>query len=226
MTDSEQVPGFFSFSFPTIRRVFIDPPVPRLPNWRPNDWTVKLLFQINEDRLQQKHAAHTWLLKYRAHFGDVIRRGRLIYIREYLNHCPTEMIPICVLLIGKSTDRFRQYNLKAFAHHPSARVRRHLAKALRRLESWATLREMAVRYPDDEKIQWFAMAPTLRRSFQERLHNYQQHVDESLVSEVHTPSQMDFWSADRGWQRSPPKSIELIRRILRHIHRLVHWHAN
>jgi len=226
MTDSERAPGFFSCSFPTFRRVFIDPPAPQLPNWRSRDWTVKLLDHINESRLQQKHVEHTWLLKYRPYFHDVIHRGRPFYIRDYLNYCPAEMIPICVWLIGKSTDRFRQYDLKAFAHYPSPQVRRHVAKALRRLEAWAVLRQMAASYPDDQKIQWFALAPTVRRSFHERLQNFQRHVDGSQVPEVHIPSQMEFWAADLRWKRSPPKSIEYIRRLLRHIQQLVHWNAS
>jgi hypothetical protein len=224
MTDRKQAPGFLSFSFPTLRRLFADPAEP--PAWQPVDWTVNLLDHINESRPQSTVAEHTWLLKYRPYFRDVIRRGRLFYIRDYLNYCPDEMIPICVWLIGKSTDRFRQYDLKAFAHHPSGQVRRHLAKALRRLEAWAVLRQMAANYPDDVRLQWFALAPTVRRSFHERLQNFQQHIDDSHVGEVHTPSQMPFWAANRPWQRSPPKSVELIRRILRHIQQLVHRNAS
>ena len=57
----------------------------------------------------------------------------------------------------------------AIAYDPSPQIRKHVAKALRRLEAWSLLDEMAAAYPDDDKIQWFANAPTTHRPFAERL---------------------------------------------------------
>jgi hypothetical protein len=136
------------------------------------------------------------------------------------------MIPVCVWIISRLNVVPNLVELMSLRRSLSPQRRRHLAKALRRLHAWAALRQLAAENPNDDRIQRIATAPPSPRTFAERLKNFTSAVDKSHAVEVHTPSQMDFWSADHRWQRSPPKSIEFIRRILRHIHQLVHWHAN
>ena len=83
-------------------------------------------------------------------------------VRCYLLTCPRTMIAICVWLVGEFSDRKHLYELKTFRHDPSPQIRRHVAKALRRLEAWSYLRDMAAADRDDARIQWFATAPTPR----------------------------------------------------------------
>lgn len=171
-----------------------------------------------------------WLLPYRAELRQIhiasnplCHSGQADAIRYYMAYCPPEMIPICVWLIGKSADRFRLYGISEFCRDPSPQVRKHVAKALRRLEAWSLLEEMATLYPEDAKVQWFATARVTHRPFTERLSNYVQSVDDSHADEVATPSRMSFWALNTTWDYTPPKSVQLIRRMLRRIRHWVRW---
>jgi len=147
-------------------------------------------------------------------------------VRAYMLDCPPAMLPICVWMIGRFRRGIPIHELASLRHSLSPSVRRHLAKTLRRLEAWSLLRVVAAENPNDDRIQWFATGRATHRPFSERLETFTAKLDDSHAGEVHTPSQMKFWASDRRWQRSPPKSVEYIRRILRHIQQLVHWNAN
>jgi hypothetical protein len=224
MCPTEREPDFLSRHFPTFlgasRRKR------HYAGWLLEDRTIKLLKRIDADRSQRISASgsseigYAWLLPYRASFRRVISRGRVGLIKVYLFDCPPEMIPLCVWLWGECADRFRLCGLGSLRHHKSPRVRRSVAKALRRLEAWSLLNEMAATYPDDEKVQWFATAATLRRPFPDRLKNYKLNIDSSHAGEVATPSSMPYWARDKVWDYTPPKSVHLIRRML---HRIRHW---
>src|SRR3954469_24466337 len=163
----------------------------------------------------------TWLLKYRVNFRWVIQFGLLEPIKLYVADCPREMLPVAVWLWGRCANRFRLYGLSAFVNDPSPVVRKHLAKALRRLEAWTLLNEMAAAHPDDEKVQWFATARTSHRVFADRLQNFMTAVDSSRAEEVTLKSRMPFWSKDQSWERTPPTSVLFIRRMLVRIRRWV-----
>jgi hypothetical protein len=174
----------------------------------------------------RREASRGWLLPYRAELRRAIQFGRLESIKLYLADCPTEMIPVGVWLWAQCADRFRLYGLSAFCNDRSPLVRRHVAKSLRRLEAWAFLEEMAAACPDDQRIQWFAHAHTTRRSFPDRLANFSRNVDNSHADEVYTPSRMPFWALERSWDYTAPKSVALIRRMLRRIRHWVRWGVN
>jgi hypothetical protein len=200
----------------------------RVAEWS-GDRTFKLLKQIEAARVHATGSkscsavGRNWLLPYRAEFRRTIQFGRLESIKLYLADCPAEMIPVGVWLWARCADRFRLYGLSAFCNDRSPLVRRHVAKALRRLEAWALLDEMAAAYPDDARIQWFAHAHTTRRTFSERLANFSRNVDDSHADEVSTPSRMPFWALERSWEYTAPKSVALIRRMLRRIRHWVRW---
>ena len=158
-----------------------------------------------------------------AGFDSRYDKAEIDVVRCYLLTCPQMMIAICVWLLGEFSDRRHLYELKAFRHDPSPQIRRHVAKALRRLEAWSYLREMAAANRDDARIQWFAKAPTIHAPFAERLKNFKQCVDDSHAGDVVTPSRMPFWTGVRYWERTPPKSPAYIRRMLRRIRFWVHW---
>jgi hypothetical protein len=133
------------------------------------------------------------------------------------------MIAVCAWLMGEFSDRKYLYELTVFRHDPSLQIRRHVAKALRRLEAWSYLRDMAAANRSDVRIQWFATAPTIHAPFAQRLENYKRCVDGSQAGEVATPSRMPFWTGVRSWERTPPKSVAYIRRMLRRIRFWVRW---
>jgi hypothetical protein len=196
----------------------------------------KLLQRIEAASIQirEKDATDTgkrmWLLPFRrelrrllAGFDSRYDEAEIDVVRCYLLTCPQTMIAICVWLLGEFSDRKHLHELKTFRHDPSPQVRRHVAKALRRLEAWSYLRDMAAVNVDDARIQWFATAPTTHAPFAKRLENYKRCVDVSHVGEVTTPSRMPFWAGVRSWEHTPPKSAEYIRRMLRRIRFWVRW---
>jgi hypothetical protein len=197
--------------------------------WVSDQRTFKLLKRIESERAAAIKAAelrvapHGWLLPYRDDLRWAIQHSRLETIKLYLTRCSPEMVPIAIWLWGKCADRFRLYGLSAFCYDGSPIVRKHVAKALRRLEAWSLLDEMAAAFPDDERIRWFATAPISHGPFAERLANFKRNVDDSHAGEVVTPSRMPFWAAERSWDFTPPKSVRLIRRMLRRIRRWVRW---
>ncbi len=198
-------------------------------NFRSERRTFRLLKRLESERpaainsAALRAAPQGWLLPYRGDLRWAIEHGRIEPIKLYLTLCPLEMVPIAIWLWGKCADRFRLYGLSAFCHYQSPTVRKHVAKALRRLEAWSLLDEMAAAFPDDEKIRWFASAPTSHGPFEKRLKNFKRNVDDSHAGEVVTPSRMPFWALERSWDYTPPKSAELMRRILRRIRHWVHW---
>jgi hypothetical protein len=97
-----------------------------------------------------------------------------------------------------------------------------VAKALRRLEAWSLLDEMAAADPDNARIQYYAKAPITHRPFRERLSRFSSRLDHSLVAEAAGPSRMPYWSLYTPWQGKPSKSVEFIREILWRIRRWVH----
>lgn len=198
--------------------------------------TYQLLMRLESARVRtdslepRDPARRNWLLPFRQElhelldgFNPLYNSGELLVVRYYLLTCPRSMIAICVWLISRLSDRNHLHELKAFSHSLSPQIRRHVAKAFWRLEAWAYLREMAKESPEDARIQWFATAPTAHRSFKDRLRRFTAGVDKSHAGEVVTPSQMPYWAQESSWTCTPPKSVEMIRRMLRRIQHWVRW---
>jgi len=128
-----------------------------------------------------------------------------------------------IWLLSQYADRFRLRGIDYFCEDPSPTVRKHVAKALRRLEAWQLLDRMVTAYPGDDVVGWFAKAPIRKLELSEKLRRYKAGVDDSRSEEVATPSRMPFWALERNWERTPPKSVLLIRRVLRRIRHWVRW---
>jgi hypothetical protein len=168
-----------------------------------------------------------WLLPFRSRFRRTIAKFKATYqqseaeaIRYYMASCPAEMIPVCIWLLGRCCDRFHSYPISEFCRHQPSQLRKHVAKALRRLEEWWLLEDLARLYPPDERLQRFAKPTTTYRPFRQRLTQYVQSVDDSHAGEVATPSRMPYWAQESYWTYTPPKSASFIRRML---HRIRHW---
>ena len=119
------------------------------------------------------------------------------------------MLPVCAWVFSRLSNRSNVFELKSLQRRMVPSTRRHLAKALRRLQAWPLLIELAAENPSDARIQWFAHAGLSQLSFAKRLERFAANVDDSQAGEVRTPSQMPFWAADRRWYRSPPKSAAI-----------------
>jgi hypothetical protein len=86
----------------------------------------------------------TWLLQFRKDFRKMIADNTTAAIDWHLLTGDSALRPLFLWLLSKHADRFRLHRLDEYADDPSPEVRRHVAKALRRLEAWAQLREMAL----------------------------------------------------------------------------------
>jgi hypothetical protein len=224
MSEHEAKSDFWSRHFPT----FLGAPK-KLPLIA-EDRIYRLLVDIDAERRKLVAAADeklspTWLVPFRHTFRQIEASQSVASIKRYLNRCPPEMVPLCVWLIGRMADRLRLWGLHHEWDHPSAQVRWQVAKALRQAEAWRVLEKMARREPQNERLQHVAMSPASRRPFSARLQAYKRDVDDSHADEVVTPSRMPYWARDKAWEYTPPKSRDLIRRMLRRIRHWVRWGA-
>jgi hypothetical protein len=185
--------------------------------------------QVTAQRCEESTRVY-WLLPYRGKLRSILSkhmntfsRADLGAVRYYMAYCPPSMIPICAWLIGRCADRFQLFKLDELARRQPRQTRKHVAKALRRLEAWPLLVEMADMFPGDKAVQGFAGSPTTRRAFDQRLRRYIGNVDDSHADEVVTPSRMPFWALQTSWDVTPPKSVAAIRRILERIRHWVRW---
>jgi hypothetical protein len=223
MSEQDSKIDFWERHFPTFLGA------PKKATIVAEDRIYRLLVYIDAERRKLVAAADserlepTWLLRFRHAFRQIEASGRVASIKRYLSICPPEMVPLCVWLIGRQVDRFRLWGLNHDWLHPSAQVRWQVAKALRRAEAWRLLEEMARRDPHNERLQIVALSPGQRRPFRERLRAYKRDVDDSHAGEVSTPSRMQYWANDQKWEYTPPKSRDLIRRMLRRIRHWVRW---
>jgi hypothetical protein len=196
--------------------------------YRRQHWVIRALKELDAEvqlwRMQHPtgRLPHTWLLPRRRLFRAMNHVSAAPALRYYLLSCSRELKPLVVWLLGRSTHPAQLFGLPVFAQDDSPMVRRHAARALRRLEGWPSLAEAARRFPDDERLQWYAHASIIKRPYEERLRNFAKYVDSSKAEEAAGPSRMPLWFADLDWLRRPPKSVEYIRRVLRRIRRLVH----
>jgi hypothetical protein len=165
----------------------------------------------------------TWLLGFRNDFRRLILDENLAVIHSFMLVGDDQLRPIAIWLTSQLANRTRLFDIEEYCDDPSPVVRKHVAKALRKLEAWPLLGKMLTADPDDAKLHWFASAPIRQRPFSESLEKYSQTVDQSHADEVVTPSRMPFWRRESFWERTPPKSVLAIRRVLRRIRHLVRW---
>jgi hypothetical protein len=197
-------------------------------SYRRQHWVIRALKKLDAEvqlwRMQHPggRMPHTWLLPRRTWLRAIYQADAAPALRYYLLSCSRELKPLVVWLLGRSTQPSHLYGLPAFAQDELPIVRRHAARALRRLEGWSSLAEAARRFPDDQRLQWYAHASIIKRPYEERLRNFAKFVDSSQAAAAEGPSRMPLWFADLDWLRRPPKSVEYIRRMLRRIQRLVH----
>jgi hypothetical protein len=163
----------------------------------------------------------TWLIPFRDEFRALVEHGAAPVIARHLLNGDRELRALHIWLLSQFADRYRLISIDRFASDPSPVVRKHVAKALRRLGAWHQLDLMAKANPENDRIQWFAFAPTTTRGFTERLQSFKVHVDDSHKPAAHESSRMEYWSLHKPWQGNPPKSIQFIRNILLRIRQIL-----
>jgi hypothetical protein len=198
--------------------------------------TGRFLDELSSYRLKMTelsnctHLAHTWLLPFRDDFRHLIDQGNgdtIAAIQLFLRHSDSELRHVGIWLLSRFATEKHLLRIDSYCFDRSATVRKHVARALRRLKAWNLLVEMPEAYANDAWRQCFApeLGPeaSARRSFSERLRDFKRNVGDSHSGEVFTPSRMPYWSLYDPWEGKPPKTMWYIRRMLRRIRHLVRW---
>jgi hypothetical protein len=113
----------------------------------------------------------------------------------------------------------------ALSHDRDVRIRKEVAKTLRRLGAWAELREIASR-EDDPVVRRFAeSAEAPPRSFSERMIRFLDDVEVVEHPDETDPGAKSLCVNTTIGDGTPPKSRWYIRLILEHIRWLVGRHV-
>lgn len=166
---------------------------------------------------------HSWLLPFRNDFRrltkDFASQGIRRFLQERRPDSPCYALGIS--LLGRSASKHSTIGLETLPGDKDPRTRCHFARALRRLESWPRLRQLADDYPDDEFVQAMLALPH-NRNFRQRLARFAEHVDQSHAEEAAHASKMPLWRREAEWEATPPKNASWIRYFLERIRRWVH----
>jgi hypothetical protein len=111
--------------------------------------------------------------------------------------------------------------VKSRVHDPDPRVRREVARSLRRLGQWTELESMA---NDDQDVRVRAVAgffATTRRDHSQKLRRFVVHGGGEIFEPGRYTSHMPVFMIQPVGPGKPAKTRNLIRRILEHIRELV-----
>ena len=79
---------------------------------------------------------------------------------------------VSIWLLSKNASRFDRLGIDHHSDDASPLVRKHVAKALRQLEAWDVLRDMAHRHLNDADVLPFVEPKPNRKSYTDRLAGY------------------------------------------------------
>ncbi len=161
------------------------------------------------------------LLHYRHDFRRLLEDRPIEVFREHLFAADPLTRSVAVWLLSRCITRFALCDIDRCCDDPSPSVRKHVAKALYRLEACQLLRDMADRYPQDGALQWFAQAKPNDIDFRDRLERFSKHSSQSQIKMATDVEPMTLWSRVEDWFLSPPKSRSYMRRVLNRIRRAV-----
>ncbi|MCO6047503.1 hypothetical protein NG895_26670 [Aeoliella sp. ICT_H6.2] len=188
--------------------------------WRDVDRFLAELDRYHHYLSSHGKCGQGWLLAFRNDFRQILFDEPAVNfpLARYLRDCPPERPGYCIAmwLLGRCAERTKSYGLAKLTDGDSPRIRRHLALALRRVESWPRLRRLAAEHPDDEFLTRL-LSDASRQSFDRRLHRFSEHVDHSHEAEAALASRMPLWIRDTNWSGKPPKTASWIRVILKRI---------
>jgi len=161
------------------------------------------------------------LLPCREGFRRALRDNPVDVISGHLCDPDPLIRSVSIWLLSQSANRFQLLGINGHCDDPSPMVRKHVAKALYRLEAWQPLQDLAEDFPEDAAIKWFAQPRPNRIEFGKRLSRYAEHMDTSMAETATHSEPMTLWISFEGWILSPPKSRSYIRRILLRIRNAV-----
>lgn len=203
------------------------------PHWKHRAYTFRQVdfavmrfltdLLVRRDELQSSdQLTSAWLLPYRAELRGILEDKPCAGLWRYARDRSPEdaCLPVAIWLLGRTAWRGCTYELEEVGSDRVPAVRRHLARALSRVEAWPRLRELAATYPDDRRLQALFRVGQSER-FTENLKRFVQHVDDSHAAEAALASRMPLWMRDELGEETPPKSASWIRQMLLSIQRWV-----
>jgi len=166
------------------------------------------------------------LLALRNEFRAIRRSHPLFGLLWCITRGDSETRQLAIWLFGRVANRHQTSVVAALSHDRDVRIRKEVAKALRRLGAWAELREIAAREDDPIVRRLAESAEAPPREFSERMTRF-------LDNDVEVVERPD--EADPGPKSlcvnttigdgTPPKSRWYIRLVLEHIRWLVGRHV-
>jgi hypothetical protein len=161
------------------------------------------------------------LIACRADFRRILSADTTAGLLQSLQSDSDEEQRIALWLLGRAHDRSVVSAVHLFSSARPKSLRREAVRALRRLEAWAELREIA-KFDFDEQIRRIA-TPRESRDFSSRLSQFTGGV-QTLAVEAPRP-EFRLLTNLNPVGSGRPKSTDWIARLLRHIHFLVRGHA-
>ena len=139
---------------PTFKRALETDHLKRICNGDVKGWRSAQSSKWKPNRLAKLRERRTTIatvelrmLRHRRDFRRIIGKRIHAVIRFYLSNCPPEMIAACDLACGPLCRSISPVWAAAYCHDPSPQVRKHVAKALRRLEGWSLPADDGSRLP-------------------------------------------------------------------------------
>ena len=163
------------------------------------------------------------LVSLRSDFRKLMRHDEAIpIIVQRLRYGGPLYRAVSIWILSKNASRFNLLGINDYCDDPSPMVRKHVAKALRRLEAWDLLKNMARRHLGDDDVLRFVKPTPNKKSYFDRLTSYTDNINRVHATTATSTSRMPLWFRDDYWAGSRSKNIEYMRTILRRIKALVH----
>jgi hypothetical protein len=162
------------------------------------------------------------LVRFRGEFRGIIASTPVGGLVSCLSDPDKESRKLAIWLLGRCARRRAIVAVATLKCDPDPVVRRHVAKALKRMSAWSELYRMATR-DDDSHVRCAAnsFSVATRRPHSDRLRQFVQHGGGAMFEPGRYTSHMPVFMLQPVGPGKPAKSRDWIRRILQHIRELV-----
>lgn len=195
--------------------------------WAP-DHAVKRFFQLLTRFVRNADTGMNLrlLLALRKDFREIQAKRPIPGLVWCVKYGYSDARRLAIWLLGRIGNRYTATLVSSLGNDGDVRVRKEVAKALRRLKAWVELREIAAR-EDDPVVRRFAtQAEIPHREFSERMTRFLDN-DVEVVEQRHEadPATKSLHVNTTIGDGTPPRSRWYIRLILEHIRWLVGKHV-
>ncbi len=184
------------------------------------EWLKELIQWRHLSRIQKESPIR--LVRFRRDFRRIVSSKPVGGLVSCLSEPDKELRKLAIWLLGRCSGRAGIAAVSTLQGDPDPVVRRHVAKALKRMSGWSELYQMATR-DDDSRVRCAASSLSIgtRRPHTERLRQFVQHGGGEVFDPGRYTSHMPVFMVQPVGPGKPAKSRDWIRRILEHIRELV-----